>query len=85
MLFFECVGIPSINNALKWFKSKGILTTQSVVIGKSTFLTQSRGQTVSVFQLAESYRDKQEIDGYINVIGSYRYPTTNHNDMISKL
>ena len=75
--FFEVVGVHSINNAIKWFKSTKILITQNVQIGKSTFLTQSRGTTVSVFQLSELYRTQNAIDELTNVINSYRKPNNN--------
>eukprot|EP01084_Bolivina_argentea_P118338 209988_1 len=88
--FFECVGIHNINNALKWFLSQRILTTQNVQISKSTFLTQSKGATVSVFQLSETYRNENAIDELSNVINQYRKPiktnrqtqNNNHNNKI---
>merc|ERR1712013_415938 len=73
--FFECVGIHSINNALRWFQTQRILTAQSVQIGKSTFLTQSRGTTVSVFQLTASYRNKEALEELAKMIATYRKPT----------
>jgi len=72
--FFECVGYHSITNALRWFQSKGILTSQSVQIRKSSFLTQSRGTTVSVFQLSKGYRTAEAIDEWITHIERYRKP-----------
>ena len=72
--FFECVGFHSITNALRWFQTKGILTSQSVQIRKSTFLTQNRGTTVSVFQLSKGYRTEEAIQEWIHHIEQYRKP-----------